>query len=431
VTSSRHDEHRARDALSQKMWLIPTVFVLVAVVLAQFMLWIDDLVPDARGPLLFRGPVTGGQQILTIIATSMLGLMGVVFSISIVALQLASTQFSPRVLRTFLRDRRNQYVLGQFAATFVYAIVVLGSFQVDEDGDSIYTSLSVTVGFLLVLGSLAAFIYFIHHISRSLRVVHIIEAVAEETRGAIDYSYPPEPDERVSVREALVGEPIAVLTFEHHSGVVAALDLADLAELAARHDAVLRFLPEVGEYVSRTAPFCEVYGKAVPPLAEVLAHLDIAPERTMYQDVAFGFRQLVDIAEKALSPAINDPTTCVQVIDRLEDFLLQLSNRPIPTGVVCDASGTPRLVHEVVGWTAFVGLAFDEIRDYGCGSLQVVRRLRAAVDRLERLVPAARRPPLVRQRVLLQRAVEKHFDDPDERLLASTADGVGVGGDEE
>jgi uncharacterized membrane protein len=187
VTSSRHDEHRARDALSQKMWLIPTVFVLVAVVLAQFMLWIDDLVPDARGPLLFRGPVTGGQQILTIIATSMLGLMDVVFSISIVALQLASTRFSPRMLWTFLRDRRNQYVLGQFAATFVYAIV-LGSFQVDEDGDSIYTSLSVTVGFLLVLGSLAAFIYFIHHISRSPRVVHIIEAVAEETRGAIDYS---------------------------------------------------------------------------------------------------------------------------------------------------------------------------------------------------------------------------------------------------
>jgi uncharacterized membrane protein len=430
VSSSRHDEHRARDALSQKMWLIPTVFVLVAVVLAQFMLWIDDIVPDARGPLLFRGPVTGGQQILTIIATSMLGLMGVVFSISIVALQLASTQFSPRVLRTFLRDRRNQYVLGQFAATFVYAIVVLGSFQVDEDGDSIYTSLSVTVGFLLVLGSLAAFIYFIHHISRSLRVVHIIEAVAEETRAAIEYSYPPEPDERVPVSDALVGSPITVLPFEHHSGVVAALDLDDLADLAARHDCVLHFLPEVGEYVSRTAPFCEVYGGAAPPLAEILAHLDIAPERTMYQDVGFGFRQLVDIAEKALSPAINDPTTAVQVIDRLEDFLLQLSSRPIPTGVVCDASGAPRVVHEVVGWTAFVGLAFDEIRDYGCSSLQVVRRLRAALDRLDGLVPPDRRPPLLRQRALLHRAVDKHFDDPDERLFASTADGVGVGGEE-
>jgi uncharacterized membrane protein len=140
------------------MWLIPTVFVVAAMVLAEIMLRIDGLLSESQVPFFFRGPVTGGQGLLTIIATSMLGLMGVVFSISIVALQLASTQFSPRVLRTFLRDRKNQYVLGQFAATFVYAIVVLARFQVDENGDEIYTSLSVSVGFFLVLGCLAAFI---------------------------------------------------------------------------------------------------------------------------------------------------------------------------------------------------------------------------------------------------------------------------------
>src|SRR5690606_16512396 len=111
---TRHDDHRLRDALRAQMWLIPTVFVVVAVVLAELLLWVDEQVPDTALPLIFRGPVTGGQGILTIIATSMIGVLGVVFSISIVALQLASTQFSPRVLRTFLRDRRNQVVLGQF-----------------------------------------------------------------------------------------------------------------------------------------------------------------------------------------------------------------------------------------------------------------------------------------------------------------------------
>jgi uncharacterized membrane protein len=430
VSTTRHSEHRARDALSQKMWLIPTIFVAVAVALAELMLWIDDLVPDSTLPFFFRGPVTGGQGILTIIATSMLGLMGVVFSISIVALQLASTQFSPRVLRTFLRDRRNQYVLGQFAATFVYAIVVLGSFQLDENGDEIYTSLSVSVGFFLVLGSLAAFIFFIHHISRSLRVVHIIEAVARETREAIDYSYPSEPAETVSVDEALVGDPIAVLTFDRPSGVVAAVDLHHLAALAERHDCVLRLLPEVGQYVSRTMPVCEVRGEGVPPVGEVLVHLDVESERTMYQDVAFGFRQLVDIAEKALSPAVNDPTTAVQVIDRLQDFLLQLSARPIPTGVVCDGRGRPRVVHEVVGWDGFVDLAFDEIRSYGAGSLQVARRLLAALRELHALVPPDRRAAIERQMTLLQHAVVRAFDDPNERLFALSPDEVGVGGEE-
>jgi uncharacterized membrane protein len=414
------------------MWLIPTIYVVAAVILAEIMLQIDEVLPDAEAPFFFRGPVTGGQGLLTIIATSMLGLMGVVFSISIVALQLASTQFSPRVLRTFLRDRKNQYVLGQFAGTFVYAIVVLARFQVDENGDEVYTSLSVTVGFLLVLGSLAAFIYFIHHMSRSLRVVHIIEAVADETRAAIDYSYPPaeavvEVDDPVPLTS---GEPLAVLPFDHPSGVVAAVDLHGLAEVAAAHDCVLRLRPEVGQYVSRTMPFCEVYGGRVPPVGEVLARFDVGAERTMYQDVAFGFRQLVDIAEKALSPAVNDPTTAVQVIDRLEDFLLQLSTRPTPTGVTRDDHGTPRVVHEVVRWPGFVDLAFDEIRDYGAQSLQVARRLRSAIDDLTALVPADRLPALERQRRLLDRAVGRAFVDGEERRFARQPDEVGVGGEE-
>jgi uncharacterized membrane protein len=403
------------------MWLVPALFMLAAVVLAEFMLWVDDFAPEADFVVLFRGPVTGGQGILTIIATSMLGLMGVVFSISIVALQLASTQFSPRVLRTFLRDRSNQCVLGQFAATFVYSIVVLGSFQVDEGGDAIYTSLSVSVGFLLVLGSLGAFIYFIHHISRSLRVVHIMDAVARETRDAIDYTYPRGPVDSLRVSDVLAGDAVDVLAFDHRSGVLAAADLSGLADLAARYDCVLRLVPDIGTYVSRTAPFCEVWGHRGPSAAEVVALVEVDRERTMYQDVAFGFRQLVDIADRALSTAVNDPTTAVQVVDRLQDFLIELSTRPVPSGVTRDSLGTPRLVHRVVGWADFVDLAFDEIRDYGSGSLPVVRRLHTALDELVAQVPPDRRPALVRQQGLLRRAALRHVDDVEElsRVLSS------------
>lgn len=418
------------------MWLIPTIFVAAAVVLAEVMLRIDGLLADADVPFFFRGPVTGGQGLLTIIATSMLGLMGVVFSISIVALQLASTQFSPRVLRTFLRDRKNQYVLGQFAATFVYAIIVLARFQLDEDGDAIYTSLSVSVGFFLVLACLAAFIYFIHHMSRSLRVVHIIEAVAVETRLAIDYSYPVEPDEVDDPAPLLAGEPVAVLPFDRPSGVIAAVDWHALARLAAEHDCVLHIRPAVGEYVARTMPFCEVRAadpsvtSRVPPVGELLAAFDVGPERTMFQDVGFGFRQLVDIAEKALSPAVNDPTTAVQVLDRLTDFLLQVARRPIPTGVTRDRQGVPRVVHAVVSWDGFVDLAFDEIRDYGSSSLQVVRRLRAALDDLIAVVPPDRIPALERQQFLLDRSLGEAFTDTDERRFARQPDEIGVGLDE-
>lgn len=428
MARTRHDDHRLRDALRAQMWLIPTVFVVVAVVLAELLLWVDEQVPDTALPLIFRGPVTGGQGILTIIATSMIGVLGVVFSISIVALQLASTQFSPRVLRTFLRDRRNQVVLGQFAGTFVYAIVVLASWQVDEEGDEIYTSLSISVGFLLVIGSLAAFLYFIHHMSRSLRVVHIIEAVARETREAIDDCYPDRPPPEEPLDDLLRGEPVAVLTFDRPSGVIAAVDHRALAEVASRHDCLLHLLPAVGQYVSRGMPFCEVRGASAPPVAAVLAALDVGSERTMYQDVAFGFRQLVDIAEKALSPAVNDPTTAVQVLDRLEDFLVQLAGRPVPTGVVLDAAGVARVVHPVVGWDELVDLAFDEIRAYGAGSLQVARRLGAALRDLWHVVPPDRRPALERQRDLLVRAVERAFPDPVERQLALVDDDVGLGG---
>lgn len=410
------------------MWLIPTIFVIAAVVLAELMLWLDERY-DSAIPIFFRGPVTGGQGILTIIATSMLGVMGVVFSISIVALQLASTQFSPRVLRTFLRDRRSQFVLGQFAGTFVYAIVVLASWQVDEHGDAIYSSVSISVGFLLVVCSLGAFIYFIHHMSRSLRVVHIIEAVARETREAIDYSYPAQPSPSPPREQVLAAAPSTVLTFDRPSGVIAAVDLAELADLARAHDCLLHLLPEIGQYVSRTVPFCEVRGRGAPSVHAVLERLDVETERTMYQDVAFGFRQLVDIAEKALSPAINDPTTAVQVIDRLEDFLLQLSTRPEPSGVVCDRDATPRVVYQVVGWSSFVDLAFDEIRAYGAGSFQVARRLGAALHTLLEHVPSERRPPLRRQLALLDRAVDRAFPDADERRLARVRDEIGLGGD--
>ncbi len=415
-----HDVRRTQlsESIRNGLWVIPSMFVLGAVVLSLVLRAADDALADSDLPLLFDGDASSAQSLLSTIATSIMTFTSLVVSVTVVALQLASQQFSPRVLRTFFRDRGTKVALGIFIGTFVYTLLVLRQVNPGALGEAeVVPRVSIAVAFGLALVSLGTFLYFVNHVVHAIRIVSVIDAVAAETRAAIREVHltggPP------ATGEIPDRPPDLVLTSERSPGAIVALDEDDLVELAERHACLIRLVPAVGQFVPSGAPLAHIWGDQgqAPDLApaEVLAHVGLHRERTMRQDVGFGFRQLVDIAERALSPAINDPTTAVQALDRIHDLLRRVALAPAPSGHHRGADGRLRLVHPVLGWDELIGLACDEIRLYGGSSPQVQMAMRAMLDDLATVVDEAGRAPLERQRRLLDRAADEHFA-PEDRL---------------
>ncbi len=352
----------------------------------------------------------------------MLTFLGLIFSISVVALQLASNQFSPRVMRIFQRDRKTQIVLGTFLGTFVFSLTAIA-----ELGETRRNSAPVLVGvaFVLVAASLVAFVAYLQHITWSLRAVAIIENIAEETRHAIDHPL----HDRVSVGVAVAPADDGPVTVLHGtaSGVLDSIDIRALVERAATADAFVRVRHPVGTYLGFAEPLLEVHAASLAHPASLLHTVEIGPARTMLQDVGFGIRQLVDIAERALSPAVNDPTTGVQALDRIGDLLARIGMAPDPPTLFHDAAGVARLEWPAPTWDAFVDLAFNEIRWFGQTSMQVTRRMAAIIGYLLEVTPEPRHAALHRARADLEEAVALGVPEP-LRAYAADADGLGIGG---
>lgn len=423
-----------QESLRSSLWFLPTVAVATTAAVAWGMVTLDRRLDGSPSWLAYNGGPTSAQQILTTIATSMMTFTGLVFTLTIVVLQLASSQFSPRVLRTFLRDRSSQVALAVFTSTFVFALFVLGQVRTGTVGPVFVPGLSITLSFALVVVSLVTFVYFVNHIAQSIRVVNIIESVAAETRHTLAEVYAWDADDRPqqTVEMPALGEPTQLIPMSGRGAVLCGLDIAGLVELARRHDCLLKLLPDMGDYVAGGGTLFEVHGgRGDLSEGEVRRQIDVSRERTMRQDPAYGFRQLVDIAEKALSPSLNDPTTAVQALDRLHDLMRRVAVLPQPSSVFCDDDGRVRFVRKVISWPGFVTLAFEEIRRYGASSIQVHRRLRASLAELMDLVPDDRRPPLERQLRLLEQTAAEAFPAAEERSLAAESDEAGIGSVEE
>ncbi|MFN8037661.1 MAG: DUF2254 domain-containing protein [Acidimicrobiales bacterium] len=393
-----HTGHRDRrailaDHLRNRLWVIPTLFglgaLLAAVAIAR---WFQG----ATGFIGYLGDRDSARSALGTISSAMLTFLGLVFSISVVALQIASGQLSPRVMRVFQRDRRTQVVLGVFLATFVFSLTAMV-----ELGEAEAVAAAPLIGLSLVLvgASLVAFLVYLQHITTSLRAVTVIEAIAAETRVAIDDVYPPEgagdPASSVSGPAPEPSEPVAASAATTtavpapRAGVIAAVDLEALAERARADGVVVRVVPPVGTYLPAGATLFEVEG-AVTEVGPYQRAVDLEASRTLIQDVPFGIRQLVDIAERALSPAVNDPTTALQALDRIGDLLRRIVVRPDPETSLADRDGTVRVRWTVPSWEALVDLACNEIRWFGSGSTQVTRRMAWILADLRSVAPPAR-----------------------------------------
>lgn len=418
-----------QEALRSSLWFIPALCVISVVALALATIEVDHRAgPQGHVAFAFSGGPASAQIILSTIASSMITFTGLVFSITMVVLQLASGQFSPRVLRTFLRDRISQFSLGTFVATFTYALVVLRSIRLVTATSTGYVpGLSITVAFALVLFSLGVFVSYIHHIAQSIRVVSIIESVADEARRLIDELYPANPDPSPPPGSAAeLADPRVIRA--PRAGVVLDMDASGLVEVARQHGAVLALVAAVGDFVPEGAPLFHVFGgDGTLADEEATRRIRMGIERTMQQDLAFGFRQLVDIAERALSPSVNDPTTAVQAIDRIHDLLRRLATRPFPSGLLCDREGRLRLTFPTATWEGYVELGVQEIRQYGSRSMQVARRLRAMLDDLLTIAMQPRAMALRTQLGLLDAMVQREFRDPADRLLAGEPDQQGMG----
>lgn len=415
----------AWEYLRRTLWFVPSVMAVVALATAMALVSVDEgyQPPLTRFRWLYAGGAEGARELLSAIAASMITVAGVAFSATIVALSLASQQFGPRLLRNFLRDPANQWVLGIFIATFLYCMLVLRTVRGVEERDFV-PHVAVTGALLLALVSLAAFIYFVHRVSSSIQASSIIARVGAELEATIERLFPK--------REARAGQPEMLDGFDaagckiaaRSSGYVQSIDTQALVELARANDARIRLHCRPGDFVFHGMALATLSAKPTGRDGldgKLCDAIGLGADRTPVQDVEFGVDQLVEIALRALGSAANDPYTVVACIDRLCSAFALFGQRTAPGAVHRDEAGTPRLELRQASCAELVGNAFDKLRQYGAASATVLLRLLHAVAFLANCMgdPAVR-AELRRQAEMIDRSGEK-LPEPLDREAVHTA----------
>jgi len=390
---------RSWSGLLSGYWFVPTVIVVIAAAVALVLLRVDEAFDDSDSRVGFTGGPDSARELLSAVSSSMLTLTALVFSVTVVVLQLASGQFSPRVLHTFLRDHRNQATLGVFLSTFVYALLVLRRVRGDDGAaDQFVPGVAVSGAFVLAVVSIAFFVQYIHNIVSSIRVVEIIDRISRETARAIERTHP--VDGLATAVDLQRGSGARDVVSASDRGALVAVDIAVLCDAARRRDAHLVVVPRVGDFVATGTALVEALDGRRPSDHDTIRRaFPLAKERDLAEDPAFGFRQLVDIAERALSPGVNDPTTACQCLDHLHDLLRRLLYRPLPSAV---AHGDGRVVVPQYCWDDYLSLALDEIRHWGGDSLQIHRRMNVLLADLADDAPTERAASIGEQRQLLR-----------------------------
>ena len=409
--------------VQSSLWFIPVICVVAGVVVALGAIAIDRAFAYEAIPRSVVGGPDAAEAILTTVAASMVSLTALVLTITMVVVQLAMGQFSPRIVQRILQDKPSQTAIGLFVGTFVVAILALREVTNNGDGSGQVPGVAVLTSFLLVLVSIAVLVIYVQHIGQSLRVSALIELVGKDTRALIDEIYPA-GHETTGDASGASGLICAV-----ESGVITAIGHDELVEEARRADCELELVPALGDFVPAGGLLFRVHGNSGQLDREtVRSALIVKPERTLDRDVSYGLRLLVDIAERSLADSpFLDPTTAVQAIDRLHDLLRQLARRPFPDGQYRDKTGQIRLRTPTMSWDAYVVLATEEIRLAGTGSPQITRRLKAMLEDLNSIVPPERRDVIDRQLAVLADATMAATGDDRDTDFSLTPDRRGIG----
>ena len=411
-----------RSYLRSSLWVVPFFAMPLALVAVNIFRLFDRWLQWN-----FLGlNVQGAQSLLQATVTATLSFMVFTFGSLLVAIQVASAQLTPRVIATtLLRNDVVRYTVGLFIFTFIFALSAQDRMQTTVD------ELVVFAATILAISCFAAFFYLIDYASRLLRPVSILARVANDGLAVITSVYPnPSIGSFISKSQHhKLGEPHRIIRHEGPSKIILAVNLEALVAESVKANGVVEFIPQVGDFVAADEPLFNLFGTAREIDDDLLrATVAFGSERTMEQDPTFSFRIVVDIALRALSSAINDPTTAVLAIDQLQRLLRVAGNRNLRTDENLDKSGKLRVIVRTPNWEDFVTLAFSEIRRCGSNNLQIARRLRAMIKNLTQTLPKHRHAALLQELRLLDFEIEKHFTFPEELELAYIADTQGLGG---
>jgi uncharacterized membrane protein len=404
-------------------WLIPLSYAIGALIVG---FTIPRLADSILPGLVSTISVNAAIGIYSAVASGMIALTGIVFSLTFVMVQFSATAYSPRLVLWIARDPVMSHSMGVFTATFLYALAALA--WVDRAGSGRVPLAGTVFVVVLLIVSVIMFILLIQRVGM-LQINRMLIFTADQGRKIIENLYPP-LDTPPCQSAAEIAQSPCLQTLLHHGQpyIIQDVDIPALVEIGRRNGYVIELAASVGDAALEATPILRVYGIGAPiPEDSLKSGINLGPERTFTQDPKYALRLLVDIAIKALSPAINDPTTAVQALDQIEDLLIRLGRRRLEIGSFYDAGGTLRLLMSFPTWDDFLSLALDEIRFYGATSVQVMRRMKALVNELISILPEERQPALRHWQERLEVLVERSFPDQLDRLDASAEDRQGLG----
>lgn len=427
-------------SLRASVWFIPSLIVGFGSALAVALTETDFIVNGqwlGRWPRLFGVGAEGARGILSTIAGSMMTVAGVTFSMTLMTLMLASTQYTSRILRNFMRDRVTQTVLGIFTGIFAYCLIALRTIRGGDEGGFV-PNMAVFFGVVLAMGGIGVFIFFIHHIASAIQASSIIASVADETMAAVDRLFP----EKLGQEAAGCNEDQLLLTLSgrhwksvpvNRNGYIQSVNNAALLRLARENKTIVRMERGIGDFVVQGTTLASL-ALDKPPEKEIITALrdaySIDCRRTVEQDIAFGISQIVDMAMRALSPSVNDTTTAVMCVDYLAAILTRLTARNIPSSYRYE-EGEVRVIAIGSTFDGLVAESFDQIRGSAAGNAAIMLRMLGALQTIASLtVSPTRRRALSEQVQWISELAERTIESPHDRArfdsrLARTREALG------
>jgi len=415
------NRYHLKNYLKTSIWILPAIGMLAAMAAVRILNGIEIEMGWKTG-----FDTSTSMTVMGTLAASMFTLVIFVCSALLISVQLASASLSPRFIGLVFQNRVIKYTLTLFMFTFAFTLAAL--LRINKE----VPLLTAYIACYSCVVSLGVFIYMVDEVGKALRPSGALKLVVRLGKDVIKNVYPNSlSDPRPALPEPaniLQAKPLLTL-LNQKEGVVLAFDIEGLVSTAHHYGCVIEMVPQVGDFIGAEQPLFRIYGNGETPQAALLyASVAVGTERTLQQDPGFALRIMVDIASKALSPAINDPTTAVLAIDQIQYLLRLLGSRHLDEGVRTDSTGTVRLVYRTPDWEDFIGLAVTEIRQFGGTSIQIARRMRAMLETLISTLPAERSTALHQELSLLNRSSKRFFPDAEDQAMADVSDFQGVGG---